>query len=101
MRFLAIDRGTIAETEPAFDPKIFLEAKEWMEKKMEEGKIAMAYALSGEHASCIVFDVDSLEELDDLLLEYPLSPYSAIEIYGLSDIARSFEKAAKTYGKAA
>lgn len=101
MRFLVIDRGTTAETEPGFDPDVFLKARDWTVKKMEEGKIAMAYALSGEHASCIVFDVDSLEELDDLLLEYPLSPYSVFEIYGLSDIARSFEKAADTYKKAA
>ncbi|MCL5292278.1 MAG: muconolactone Delta-isomerase family protein [Actinobacteria bacterium] len=101
MRFLIIDRGTTVETQQGVPPNIFHQAKEWVQEKMGEGKIAMAYALAGEHASCLVLDVDSLEELDDLLMEYPLSAYSIFEIYALSDIARSYDKAAKIYAKAA
>ncbi|MHB0975708.1 MAG: muconolactone Delta-isomerase family protein [Candidatus Aquicultorales bacterium] len=101
MRFLVIDRGTIAEYQSSATPDMFMECKRWVEGQMSAGSIAMAYALAGEQASCYVFEVDSLERLDDLLMEYPLSAYSVFEIYPLSDIGRSFEKAAEVYRQVA
>lgn len=99
MRVLVIDRGGTIELPPSNAEALFVNARDWVEEQMGKGKIEVAYALAGEMASMMVYNVDSNEELDDMLQEYPLSNYSIFEIYPLSDALHSFEKAAELFKK--
>jgi len=98
MKFLVIDRGGSIELSPTEGESLFMQTRDWVRDMMDSGKIEMAYALSGEMASVMIYNVESNEELDDMLQDYPLSNYSVFEIYPLSDALRSFEKAAGVFG---
>lgn len=100
MRFLVIDRGGTIQLEPSEAKSLFLKARDWVSDMMNRGKIELSYALAGQMASVMVYNVESHEELDDLLQEYPLSNYSVFEIYPLSDVLHSFETASQTLGMA-
>jgi len=97
MKFLIIDRGGTIELPPSEVEAIFMRARDWVKEKMDEGKIENAYALAGEMSSMMVLNVNSHEELDDALQDYPLSNYSVFEIYPLSDALHSYEKAAQAF----
>lgn len=97
VRFLVIDRGGTLMLPPAEAQTIFSSAGDWVRHMMDQGKIEMAYAMAGQMASVMVFNVDSHEELDDMLQDYPLSNYSVFEIYPLSDALHSFEKASQVF----
>ncbi len=97
MKFLVIDRGGSIELSPTEGESLFIETRDWVKGMMDKGKIEIAYALSGEMASVMVYSVESNEELDDMLQDYPLSNYSVFEVYPVSDALRSFEKAAGVF----
>jgi len=97
VRFLVIDRGGTLELSPSEGEALFMAARDWVKQMMDKGKIELGYAMAGEMASAMIYNVDSHEELDDLLQEYPLSNYSVFEIYPLSDALHSFEKAAQSF----
>lgn len=55
------------------------------EKKMalrlqEQGKWRHLWRIAGRYANYSVFDVDSVQELHDLLMQLPLYPYMTIEV---------------------
>ncbi len=97
MRFLVIDRGGTIELPPAQGRNLFIEARDWVRERMDEGKVELAYAMSGQMSSVMVYNVSSNEELDDMLQEYPLSNYAVFEVYPLSDALHSYEIAAKSF----
>lgn len=98
MRFLVIDRGGSIELSPTEGESLFMQARDWVKDMMAKGKIEVAYALSGEMSSAMIYNVESNEELDDMLQDYPLSNFSVFEVYPLSDALRSFEKAGSVFG---
>jgi muconolactone D-isomerase len=48
-----------------------------------EGKWRHLWRIAGHYANYSVFDVDSVQELHDLLTQLPLYPYMAIEVNAL------------------
>lgn len=97
MRFLVIDRGGTIELPPSQGYDLFMKTRDWVRRMMDEGKIELAYALSGQMSSVMVYNAGSHEELDDMLQDYPLSNYAVFEVYPLSDALHSFEKAAQSF----
>ena len=49
----------------------------------EQGKWRHLWRIAGLYANYSVFDVDSVQELHDLLMQLPLYPYMAIEVNAL------------------
>ncbi len=49
----------------------------------EAGKWRHLWRIAGLYANYSVFDVDSVQELHDLLMQLPLYPYMAIEVNAL------------------
>eukprot|EP01030_Chromulinospumella_sphaerica_P012207 gene12207-11997_t len=48
-----------------------------------QGKWRHLWRIAGLYANYSVFDVDSVQELHDLLMQLPLYPYMAIEVNAL------------------
>jgi len=65
MRFLVIDRGGTIELPPAEGKALFTRARDWAKEMMDKGVIETGYALAGEMASMMIYNVSSHEELDD------------------------------------
>lgn len=99
MKFLVIDRGGTLTLPSPEAQTIFSSARDWVKQMMDGGKIETAYAMAGQMASVMIFNVGSHEELDDMLQDYPLSNYSVFEIYPLSDALHSFEKASQIFSR--
>ncbi|ADJ25353.1 hypothetical protein Dehly_0015 [Dehalogenimonas lykanthroporepellens BL-DC-9] len=69
----------------------FLEAaKNWVENNRAEGKIDGAYSfLDG--GGMIIVDVKDHEEMTQLLLTFPLGPFSNLDVRPLLDFTRNAE----------
>jgi hypothetical protein len=66
-------------------------AQEWLRTRVDDGRFECAYAFPG-GGGCGIGRADSLEELMDDLLEYPLSPFVEYEVKPLVDMDTAFEK---------
>ena len=53
------------------------------QRLQQEGKWRHLWRIAGHYANYSVFDVDSVQELHDLLMQLPLYPYMAIEVNAL------------------
>ena len=63
-------------------------------KQLEEhGKVLAGGAFIGQRAGCVILDVDSNEELSDLLNRLPLSAYLEWEVVPLIPADRALESA--------
>lgn len=59
------------------------EEKALAQRLQEEGKWRHLWRIAGHYANYSVFDVDSVRDLHDLLMQLPLFPYMAIEVNAL------------------
>ncbi len=54
--------------------------KSLAQRLQDQGKWRHLWRIAGLYANYSVFDVDSVQELHDLLMQLPLYPYMAIEV---------------------
>ncbi|OPB00808.1 muconolactone Delta-isomerase [Pseudomonas synxantha] len=59
------------------------EEKTLAQRLQQEGKWRHLWRIAGHYANYSVFDVDSVQDLHDLLMQLPLFPYMAIEVNAL------------------
>jgi len=59
------------------------EEKALAQRLQQEGKWRHLWRIAGLYANYSVFDVDSVQELHDLLMQLPLYPYMSIEVNAL------------------
>ena len=57
--------------------------KELAQRLQHEGKWRHLWRIAGQYANVSVFDVDSVEELHDLLTSLPLFPYMQVDVMPL------------------
>ena len=57
--------------------------RELAQRLQHEGKWRHLWRIAGQYANISVFDVDSVDELHDLLTSLPLSPYMQIDVMPL------------------
>ncbi|MNY27424.1 Muconolactone Delta-isomerase [compost metagenome] len=69
--------------DPAKAAQIKADEKELAQRLMREGKWRHLWRIAGQYANYSVFDLDSVQELHDTLLQLPLFPYMEIEIDAL------------------
>ncbi|CRM33860.1 MULTISPECIES: muconolactone Delta-isomerase [unclassified Pseudomonas] len=53
------------------------------QRLQQEGKWRHLWRIAGHYANYSVFDVDSVQDLHDLLMHLPLFPYMSIEVNAL------------------
>jgi muconolactone delta-isomerase len=61
-------------------------------KRKYEGKMEQLYAFAGMQGGGGIADVDSIEELDTMIAELPMSPFTEIEIYPLTDVEVAWQR---------
>jgi muconolactone D-isomerase len=71
------------DMDPAKAARIKADEKELAQHLMREGKWRHLWRIAGQYANYSVFDLDSVQELHDTLLQLPLFPYMDIEIDAL------------------
>lgn len=64
----------------------------YLNKYEASGQLEMAWSNAGTDAGGGIANVDSLEELDAILQEYPFGPFSDVEVYALADIKASLQR---------
>ncbi|MBI2854984.1 MAG: hypothetical protein HYX87_08740 [Chloroflexi bacterium] len=94
MRFLVISKGTspipIEMVSGAMDATLAWNNRYIMAKKFEQ-----VWGFAGIPAGGGVINVESADELDQIMSEFPLAPFSHTEIYPLVDAKNAFERAKK------
>jgi hypothetical protein len=87
MKFL-----TIVTPGPAPPPvELIRSAEEWIDGKLSDGTFECCYAFV-QGGGFSVGEADSLEELMDDLLEYPLSPFVDYDVRPLVGVDLAFER---------
>lgn len=59
---------------------------EWMGWAKKSGKFDCIYCISGQPGGIGIVNVNSLEELNDVVSGYPMTPFCEVGVYPLSDI---------------
>jgi muconolactone delta-isomerase len=92
MQFLVMTRQFSPPPPEMIAP--LLEATQgWLAQHRASGKIKSAWAFAGTTNGAGVLDVDSHEELDEIVGAFPFAPFSTIDVIALSDLDRSLETA--------
>ena len=58
----------------------------WTDTYTQSGKMEQVWSFAGHQAGGGILNVESLEELDAIMVRMPLAPFSEIKIYGLVDV---------------
>lgn len=86
MRFLVITKSRAAAPP---DPSIVDAMTAWLEQHKD--RMEQSWAFAGVNGGGGILNVDSLEELDEVMTGFPLGQFSTIEVYGLADLRRSLD----------
>jgi muconolactone delta-isomerase len=96
MKFLVVTKSKMP-----FPPEMaegIIDAVEgWTRKYTASGNLEQVWSFAGLQGGGGIGNVNSLEELDAMMTEFPIGPFSDIEIYGLVD----FEASVGTWREAA
>jgi muconolactone delta-isomerase len=88
MKFLIVSKNKHM-LPPEMAPALIDATLSWLEKY--SGKIEQAWAFAGQQGGGGIVNVESLEELDNIQIEFPLGPFSELKVYPLVDIENSFK----------
>ena len=58
----------------------------WMWEHRSTGKLAEDFSLAGRNGSGRILEVESHEELTEIMAGFPFGPFSDIEVFPLSDL---------------
>ncbi len=90
MRFLVVTK-----TNQPLPPEMAMgltEAMEgWVRKYTASGKFEQVWGVAGAQAGGGILNVNSLEEVDAIMSEFPFGPFSDVEVYGLVDLETSLK----------
>jgi len=85
MKFLVI---TIQKQPPPREmmPALTEAMVQWIAEAKKTGKMEALYSIAGQSGGLGIGNVDSLEELDDIVQGIPTGPFSDVQVFPLSDI---------------
>jgi muconolactone delta-isomerase len=72
-------------------PEALKAAREWIEEKRDDGTFEAVYAFP-QGGGCSIGENDSHEQLMDLLMEYPLSPFVQYDVQPLVEADAAFDR---------
>jgi muconolactone delta-isomerase len=64
----------------------------WANEQSAKGKMEQIWSFAGLQGGGGILNVESLEELDAIMITFPLGPFSKTEIYPLVDLEPSLER---------
>ena len=90
MRFLVVTKSKHPMPPEAVEP-MFQALQQWAQRHTQSKKMEQVWSFAGIPGGGGIFNVNSLEELDAIMIEFPLGPFSDIEILGLADITAGIQ----------
>jgi len=96
MRCLVVTKQTIPMP-PEMVLGVFGAVKAWSARYTAAGKIEQSWSFAGLNGGGAIFNVGSLEELDQIMKEFPFGPFADSKIYGLVDLDTSLDTASKAF----
>jgi muconolactone delta-isomerase len=100
MRYLVVTKGNFPMSPEVAVGALGAMAK-WAEKHSAEGKIEQTWSFAGLAAGGGILNVDSPEELDEIMAGFPLAPFSDVQIFGLVDLHKSLDHSVRAAAGAA
>jgi muconolactone delta-isomerase len=91
MRFLVVanNRGPVP---PDMAIGLFESFSAWLKKYTANKKIEQAFGFAGEQGGGGILNVDSFDELNAIIAEWPLNPFSQIDVHPLMDLQTSIQQ---------
>lgn len=86
MRFLVI---TKSRTPAPPDPSLVDAMIAWLDQ--HKAKMEQSWSFAGINGGGGILNVETLEEVDDVMAGFPFGQFSTIEVYGLADLRRSLD----------
>ncbi len=65
----------------------------WVQKHTASGKMEEVWGIAGIQGGGGILKVNSLEEVDAIMAEFPFGPFSDVEVSGLVDIETTLKNA--------
>ena len=96
MRYLVVTKQA-TPMPPEMVPGLMAAMRAFSARYTASGKIEQSWSFAGLSGGGAILNVASLEELDEIMAEFPLGPFSHIEIYGLVHLDKSLDAAAKAF----
>jgi muconolactone delta-isomerase len=91
MRFLATSTSKHL-TPPEMVVGLIEAMQGWVQHWTEAGKFEYSWSSAGINAGGAIINVDSLEELDEILAGFPFGPFSEIQVTPIVDLIPSLER---------
>lgn len=85
MRFLIVTRSKHL-IPPEAGPALIDAMTAWTDRMTRSKKMEQVWSFAGIPGGGGILNVDSLEELDAIMTEFPFGPFSEIEVYPLADL---------------
>ncbi|MHB1133361.1 MAG: muconolactone Delta-isomerase family protein [Chloroflexota bacterium] len=91
MKFLVVTKQNTSPP-PEMVVPLIESTMDWTNKYSSSGKMQESWAFAGVTGGGGIVNVESLDELDAIMSEFPFAPFSSIEVFPLVDLARSLER---------
>jgi muconolactone delta-isomerase len=69
--------------------------KGWVERY--DGKMDALWGFAGMPGGCGIVNVDTADELDEIMTSFPFAQLSEIQIYPLADLRKSLDRATEAF----
>ena len=96
MQFLIITKQS-SPPPPEMIVPLIEAMKAWVAQGRSSGRLKSLWGFAGIPGGGGVVEVDSHEELDEIMVAFPFGPFSNIEIIALSDIDKALAGAKATF----
>jgi muconolactone delta-isomerase len=90
MRFLIVTVSN-APMPPEQAPMLVGAMKQWVNTHRSSGKLEQVWSFAGVAGGGGILDVESHEELDEIMTGFPFANFSKVEVYPLADLDRSLQ----------
>ena len=98
MQFLVITKQT-GPPPPEMVVPLIEAMQAWVAEGRASGTNKSSWSFAGMPGGSGFIEVDSHEELDEIMIRFPFAPFSSIEIIALADIDKALEGVKATYQK--
>ena len=96
MKFLVTSRVKY-QMPPEAAPGLMDALSAWAKKYVDNGKLEIVWANAGKPGGGAIVNVASLEELDAIMIEFPIGPFSEIDVVPITDLQVSLERSKQMF----
>ena len=80
---------------PEAGPGLMAALSAWAKKYTDNGKMEAVWSSAGTDGGGGIFNVESIEELDAIMTEFPIAPFSEVKVTPITDLHASLERLMK------